>query len=273
MVQKCGSANGNVDGVAADGVGHLAPVRGDHVRGGLQPGGTAEFGHDLASGEAAFRAAGVFGVGHHALHAFAQADGLVQEPGAVGIKGDPGLRETLGQGGHHVNLGVAGEHAALEFEVAEAVPFLGCFGQGHHGLGCHGFLSAELFPPVRRRVLHEVGQIRPAGVADEEQIAEHGHRAALLAVAEQFRDRNPEELSVQVKECGLDCGDGMDGGAQVEGLQAAAAGVAVGELRRDVAQQGTVAGHRLAGQEGAGFLDGGADLLPARHFAEAGPAV
>ena len=78
---------------------------------------------------------------------------------------------------------------------------------------------------------------------------------------------------MQVKEGGFDRGDGMDGGAQVKGLQAAAAGVAVGELRRDIAQQGAVAGHRLAGEQCAGFLDGGADLLAAGDFAEAGAAL
>ncbi len=200
MVQKCGSASGMSTA--------LLRMAWDISRQSVaimlvavsQPGGAAELRHHLAAGEPAFGAAGVLGVGHDALHPLAQADGFVQEPAAVGIQGDPRFREAPGQGGDHVHLGVAGEHAALELEVAEAVAFLGGFGQGHHGLGGHGLLPAQRLPAVCRVVLHQVRQVRPGVVADEEEVAEHRYRVALLPVAEQFRDGDAEELPVQVQQ-------------------------------------------------------------------------
>ena len=69
-------------------------------------------------------------------------------------------------------------------------------------------------------------------VADVEQVAEHLDRVALLAFAEQRGDRHVEVLAEQVEQRRLDRGDGVDRRAQVEGLLAAAAGVAVGEALR-----------------------------------------
>ena len=77
-----------------------------------------------------------------------------------------------------------------------------------------------------------VGQVGPGAVADEEQVAERLHAVALLAVAEQCRDRHVEMLAEQVEQRRLDGGHRVHGDPQVEGLRAAAAGVAVGEGAR-----------------------------------------
>ena len=55
---------------------HFTPVGGDHVGGGFQARGAAEFGHDFAARVAVFCAAGVFGVGQHMMLVAAQADGF-----------------------------------------------------------------------------------------------------------------------------------------------------------------------------------------------------
>ena len=73
----------------------LAPVGGDHVGGGGQAGGAAELGHHLAAAEALLGAARVFRIGHHAAHALAEADRVLQEPAAVRIERDARLGEAL----------------------------------------------------------------------------------------------------------------------------------------------------------------------------------
>ena len=75
------------------------------------------------------------------------------------------------------------------------------------------------------------GEVGALAVADEEKVAQHLDAVALLALAEQLRDRQAEVLAEEVEHRRLDRGHGVDGGAQVEGLQAAPAGIAVGEAR------------------------------------------
>ena len=122
-------------------------------------------------------------------------------------------------------------------------------------------------------MLAEVREVGPVRVADVEEVAEHRDAVALLAVAEQLGDGDAERLAVQVEQRRLQRGDGVDGGAQVEGLQPAAAGVAVGEPVGDLAQQAPEAGHRLADEQVGGVLDRLPDRLPAGDLAEAGAAV
>ncbi len=104
---------GDVDGVELGGVLELAPVGGDHVGCGGEAGGAAEFGHDLAAGEALLGAAGVFGVGEDVLFVGAEGDGFGEGPGAVGVEGDAGLGEALGEGGDGFDFLCAGEDAAF----------------------------------------------------------------------------------------------------------------------------------------------------------------
>ena len=66
---------------------------------------------------------------------------------------------------------------------------------------------------------------RSDAVANEEQVAQHLHLGiALLAFAQQRGHRHVQVLAQQIEQGRLDRGDGVDGGAQVEGLQAPAAG-------------------------------------------------
>ena len=80
--------------------------------------------HDLTAGVPGLRAAGILDVGQNVPHAFAQADGLVQAPCAVGVDVDPCLREPLLDGAQAFHLLLAAEYAALELEVVEAVLFV-----------------------------------------------------------------------------------------------------------------------------------------------------
>jgi hypothetical protein len=74
-----------------------------------------------------------------------------------------------------------------------------------------------------------VGQVGLLAVGDVEEVTQHGHRIALLAFAQQGRHRHAEELAQQVEQGAFHGGDGVDRHAQVKGLVAAAAAVAVGE--------------------------------------------
>ncbi|OBQ38969.1 MAG: hypothetical protein AN484_23750 [Aphanizomenon flos-aquae WA102] len=82
-------------------------------------------------------------------------------------------------------------------------------------------------PGVRRAGFVAIAEGRLATVSDEEQVAEHLDFGALLALAEKRRDGLALELAEEVEQGGFDRRDGVDGHAQVESLQAAAASVAV----------------------------------------------
>ena len=117
-----------------------------------------------------------------------------------------------------------------------------------------------------------VGQLGLRAVADVEEIAQHVHGLALLPFAEQGRDRHAEKLAEQVEQRGFDGGDGVNGGAQIEGLQAAAAGVAIGKAPADAVQNIVVGGDRLADHQRPRVFQRLADALAAGHFADAGAA-
>ena len=92
----------------------------------------------------------------------------------------------------------------------------------------------------------------------------------MLAFSQQRRDRYVQMLPQQVEQCGLDGGYRVDGGAQVEGLLAAATGVAVGEPDLHVLQHLSMRANRLAHHQLAGFVQRLPDLLAAGHFADTG---
>jgi hypothetical protein len=271
MVQKCGSASGNVDRLQRQAVHQLAPVGGDHVGGGGQAGGAAEFGHHLAAREHAFGAARVFGIGHHAVQVAAQADGVLEQPAAVRVERDARLGKALVQRADGLDFFLAAQHAALELEVGEAVARM-------RRLGQRTMASGVMASSWRRRSQSSaapgralVGQVGLLAVAHVEEVAQHLHRVALLAFAEQGGHRHIEELAQQVEQRGFHRGDGMDGHAQVEGLLAAAAAVAVGE---GVAQAVEDALCRPMGWPTmrARVFQRLADLFAAGHFAHAGAA-
>ena len=88
---------------------------------------------------------------------------------------------------------------------------------------------AQAQPVIAGRGRLDVRQVGLAPVADIEEIPQHRHLAALDAIAEQRRDRHLEILAEQVEQRGFERGHRMHGGAQVEGLFPAAAGIAICE--------------------------------------------
>ena len=167
------------------------------------------------------------------------------------------------------DLLVAGENAALELEIVEAIACLRGLGEAHDGLRGQRLFVAQPRPVVLGVRLFAIGKIGLAAVADIEQIAEHLDTVALLALAEQGGDRHAEELAEQIEHRGFDGGDHVDGGAQVEGLQAAAAGVAIGELAPDGVEHRLPCPDGPADDESPRILERLADLLAARHLADA----
>ena len=82
-----------------------------------------------------------------------------------------------------------------------------------------------------------------------------------LALAQQPRHRHAQVLAQQVEQCTFDGRDGMDGGAQVEGLLAPAAAVAVGEGLLHLLQHAMVRAQRLADDDARVNAWGGAIAL------------
>jgi hypothetical protein len=121
-------------------------------------------------------------------------------------------------------------------------------------------------------LLGDVRQVRGAPVADVEQVTEHRHGVALLALAEQLGHRDAEVLAEQVEQRRLQGRDGVDRGALVEGLQPAAAAVPVGEGIRHRPQERPGPGHGLADEQLPGVGDRPPDGLPAGHLTDAGAA-
>ena len=121
---------------------------------------------------------------------------------------------------------------------------------------------------LRRRI--DVRQARLCAVADEEEIAEHLDLVALLAFAEQRRQRQAHVLAEQVEQRALDGGDDVDRRPQIERLQSAPARVAVGKRLAHAGEDRKVVADRAALDQRARVLQRLADLLPARHLADAG---
>ena len=202
----------------------------------------------------------------------AQANGVLQQPAAVGVERDAGLGKALVQRADGFDFFLAAQHAALELEVGEAVACMRGLGQAHDGLGGHGLLVAKTEPVIVGAGVALVGQVGLPAVAHVEEVAEHLHRVALLAFAQQGRHGHFEELAQQVEQRGFDGRDRVDGHAQVEGLQAAPAAVAPGEGAAHAVENGVVPADGLADDEVARVFQRLPDLLAAGHFAHAGVA-
>ena len=78
---------------------------------------------------------------------------------------------------------------------------------------------------------------------------------------------------MQVQQGRLDRGNRVDSCAQVARLEPAPTGVAISERGGDDAQETAETRYRLALQQPACFLDGGADRLPSGNLAQPGTAV
>ena len=131
---------------------------------------------------------------------------------------------------------------------------------------------AQAEPIIGRVGLAFVGKIGLVAVSDVEEVAEDGDGGALLAFAQKSGDGQVEELAEEVEESGLDGGDGVDGGAQVEGLEAASFGVAVGEAGFDLVEDLLAGCDVLAFDKRAALFEHLANLLAAGDFADASVA-
>ena len=139
--------------------------------------------------------------------------------------------------GDGLDLGFTGEHATLELEVVEAVALARRLGQPDDRSRRHRFLVADAEPVVVGARILDIRQFGPAPVADEEQVAQHLDRVALLAFAEQCRHRHVEVLAEQIEQRRFDGRHRVDRRPQIEGLQAAPAGIAIGKALAHLAQE------------------------------------
>ena len=145
-------------------------------------------------------------------------------------------------------------------------------GEAHDRLRRHRYLMAQVEPVRLAGLAVDVGQAGLPPVADEEEITERLDAGTLLAFAEQCGDQEIEMLAEQIEQRALHRGHRMDGDAEVEGLLAAAAGVAVGEGLAHRGQDVVAGADGLADDQVAGIFQRLADLLTARHLADTGVA-
>src|SRR5579883_639512 len=269
---EMGIGQRDIDRTEPERMRQLPPVGCDHVGRGGKPRGAPELRHDLAAGEAGLGAAGVLRIGEDAVHILAEADSLVERPGAVRVQRHTRIGKALGDRSDGLDLRFAAQHAALQFEIGKAVEVMGCFGEPHDGLGRHRLLMAQPEPVDRFVFACDISETGLAAVADKEEIAERLDAGALLALAEQGGDRQAKMLAEQVEQRGLHCRHRVDHHAQVKGLLAAAAGVAVGEFGANGGQDVVAGADGLPDHEIAGVFQRLPDLLPARHLTDAGMA-
>ena len=204
--------------------------------------------------------------------AAAQAIASFKRPGAVRIERDAGLGKAFGQRRDGLHLLLAGEHAAFELEVVEAVARMGRFGEAHDRLRRQGLLVAQPQPVDRRVGSLAIGQIGLVAVADEEQIAQHLHRVALLAFAQQRRHRHAE---IWPSRSSSAASSAVTAWMVVRRSKvcrprppASRSANAVRTALRILLQ----VADRLADHERPRVFERLADLLAARHFADAGVA-
>ena len=185
----------NVHRLQRERVPHLAPVGRDHVGGGWQPGGATELRHHFTSREPLLCAARIFRVGQHAFELLTDFDRLIKGPGTVRIQRDARLREALRQRGNRLSFFFTRQYAAFQLEVIKAIFFIRGFSQAHHRIRGHRFIVTHTIPVaffVRLALVRQRGEF---AVADKEQVAEHFHFAALLAVAQQGGDIDAQMLA------------------------------------------------------------------------------
>ena len=189
-----------------------------------------------------------------------------------GIERDACLGKALGQCRHGFDFGLPAEHAALELEVGKAVARVRGLGEAHDRLRRQGVLVAQARPVVRCVGVCDVRKIGAPPVTDVKEIPQHRHLAALDAIAEKCRHRHLEMLAEQVEQRRFEGGHCMHGGAQVEGLFPAAAGITICESLAHFVEHGLHVADRAADDDRASVFQCLADALAARHLAHAGAA-
>lgn len=140
----------DVDRLQFQRVVELAPVGGDHVRGGAEAGGFFEFRHNFAAGEAGFGAAGVFGIGEDAFQVLADLNGFLEQPSAVGVEREASGWYAGGEPADGLDLESRAEHAALQLKVLETEAFLHGLGLPDDAFGSQCLFVAEAVPSVLR---------------------------------------------------------------------------------------------------------------------------
>jgi hypothetical protein len=124
----------------------------------------------------------------------------------------------------------------------------------------------------RRHRLARVGQVGLRAVADVEQVAEHLHRVALLAFAEQRRHRHAQVLAEQVEQRRLDA---VTAWMVVRRSKVCSPRPPASRSAKRLCiccRTACTFADRLADDQRRGILQRLADLLAARHFADAGAA-
>ena len=200
------------------------------------------------------------------------ADRVLQQPAAVGVQRYAGFREALVQRTDGLDFFLATQHAAFELEIGKTIALVSGLCQAHDALGIHGLFVAQAEPVVVGTGLGAVGQVGLFAVAHVEQVTQHLHGFALHTLAQQRGHGHVEVLAQQVEKGRLHRCHGVDGDAQVEGLQPAPARIAVGELGAHGVEHGVVVADGAAHDQRSRVLDGLADLLAARHLAHTGVA-
>ena len=180
--------------------------------------------------------------------------------------------KALGDGGDGFDLLVAAQHAALQLEIGKAVMVLRRFGEPHDGVRRHRLLMAQLEPGGLAGLAFDIGQIGLAAVADKEEIAERLDARRCWPSPSSAATGKRQMLAEQIEQRRFHRGHRMDHDAQIEGLLAAAAGVAVGERCAHRRQDVVAGADGLADDERARVLQRLPDLLAARHLADAGMA-
>src|SRR5262249_24415393 len=157
------------------------------------------------------------------------------------------------------------QDSALQFEIVETVAIMRRVRQPYDRLVRQRFFVPKTEPIVSS--LFPIGQSGLLAVADIKQIAEGFDGVALLALSQERRDRNTQELTEQVEQRSFDGGDRVDGGAQIKSLETAASGVAVGKCAPDGVQDVLIGPDTAAGYQRDRIFERVLDLLAARHFA------
>ena len=82
------------------------------------------------------------------MFATAQANGIFEQPAAIGVERDTRLGEAFVQRQHCLHFFFAPQHAAFELEVLKAITGLRCFGEPNNGCRIQGFFVAQPQPVV-----------------------------------------------------------------------------------------------------------------------------
>src|SRR6516164_4723987 len=117
--------------------------------------------------------------------------------------------------------------------------------------------------------LAEIGQIGLVTIADIEQVSQSFDGIALLAFAQQCGDRHAEKVPQEIEQRRLKCRHRVNGGAQIEGLGAAATDIAIRETFPYLVQNIVVHPDRATNDQRPRILQRLTDARATGNFAHA----